>query len=59
MTLQELISKADAISLGRVLYVSVNGEEALPVRTVMLDIDEETLVHRIVLTNTEGETYDA
>ena len=59
MTLQDLMSKADAISLGRVLYASVNGEEALPVRTVLLDIDEETLVPRIVLTNTEGETYDA
>ena len=59
MTLKELLAQADEISLGRVLYVSVNGEEALPVRSVVLDIDEETLVHRIVLTNTEGETYDA
>ena len=54
MTLQELIKKADTISLGRVLYVSVNGEEALPVRSVVLDMEEDTGIHRIVLTNTEG-----
>lgn len=58
MTLQELIARADAISLGRVLYMSVNGEEAVPVRDVVLDMDEGTGVHRIVLTNTEGETHD-
>ena len=55
MTLQDLMSRADAISLGRVLYLSVNGEEAIPVRNVVMDMDEESLVHRIVLTNMEGD----
>ena len=54
MTLQEVIAKADPISLGRVVYVSINGEEAVPVRSVIVDVDEN-LVHRIILTNTEGE----
>jgi len=54
MTLQEVIAKADPISLGRVVYVSINGEEAVPVRSVAVDVDEN-LVHRIILTNTEGE----
>lgn len=57
MTLQEVIAKADPISLGRVVYVSVNGEEAVPVRSVIVDVDEN-LVHRIVLTNVEGENYN-
>jgi hypothetical protein len=56
MTLQELLGKADAIALGRVLYVSVNGEEAIPVRGVSLDVDE-CGVQRIVLTNEEGPYY--
>lgn len=54
MTLQEVIAKADPISLGRVVYVSVNGEKAVPVRSVAVDVDKN-LVHRIILTNTEGE----
>jgi len=54
MTLQEVIAKADPISLGRVVYVSINGEEAVPVRSVAVDVDEN-LVHRIILTNTERE----
>ena len=58
MTLQDVISQADAIALGRVLYLSINGDEAVPVRDVVLDMDEETLVHRIVLTNTEVEECD-
>ena len=57
MTLQEVLAKADAISLGRLVYVSVNGEEALPVRSVVLYKDEETGIHRLVLTNVEGESY--
>ena len=57
MTLQEVIAKADPISLGRQVYVSVNGEEAAPVRSVVVDTDEN-MVHRIVLTNTEGENYN-
>lgn len=56
MTLQDLLGKADAISLGRVLYVSVNGEEAIPVRGISLDVDE-CGVQRIVLTNEEGPYY--
>ena len=59
MTLQDLIAKADAISLGRVLFISVNGEEAQPVRSAVIDVDDDTNVHRIVLTNTEGENYNA
>ena len=54
MTLKEVIARADPISLGRVVYVSVNGEKAVPVRSVTVDVDEN-LVHRIILTNTEGE----
>ena len=54
MTLQEVLERADAISLGRLVYMSVNGEEALPVRSVVLDMEEDTLIHRIVLTNMEG-----
>ena len=54
-----MLAKTDDISLGRMLYISVNGEEAVPVRGVVLDMDEETGTHRIVLTNTEGETHDA
>lgn len=54
MTLQEVIARADPISLGRIVYVSINGEEAVPVRSVVVDVDEN-LVHRIILTNTEGE----
>jgi hypothetical protein len=56
MTLQDLVGKADAVSLGRVLYVSVNGEEAVPVRGVVLDVDE-CGVHRMVLTNEEDPNY--
>lgn len=56
MTLQDLLEKADAISLSRVLYVSVNGEEAIPVRGVSLDMDE-CGVCRIILTNEEGPYY--
>lgn len=57
MTLQDVLAKADAISLGRLVYVSVNGEEPLPVRSVVLDMEEDTLIHRMVLTNVKGESY--
>jgi len=56
MTLQDLLAKADAISLGRVLLISVNGEEAVPLRGVVLDVDE-CGVHRMVLTNEEDPNY--
>jgi hypothetical protein len=39
MTLKELLAQADELSLGRVLYVSVNGEEAIPARGAALDTE--------------------
>lgn len=58
MTTQELIDR-----LGQYgpeggpadVLVSVNGEEAQPVRSVILDARGRG--YRVVLTNTEGETY--
>lgn len=37
------------------VYISVNGEEAMPVRSVIVDVDEETGAKRLILTNMEEQ----
>ena len=57
MTLRQLLDKVRLSDLNRTLVASVNGEEAVPVRNVARDVDEETGETRLILTNEEEPAY--
>lgn len=52
MTLKDVVMTADAERFSLPLFVSVNGEAALPVRSVALDDG------RLILSNKEKQPYD-
>lgn len=57
MTLRQFLDQARLSDLNRELLVSVNGEEAVPVRGIVRDDGDEAVAARIVLTNEEDPQY--
>lgn len=57
MTLCQFLDQARLSDLNRELLVSVNGEEAVPVRGIARDDGDEAVAARIILTNEEDPQY--
>ena len=58
MTLRQLLDEVRLSDLDRTLVAALNGEEAVPLRNIVRDEDEETGEHRLMLINEEESSYE-